>query len=265
MTESRECRELEPALAPYVDGESAPQDRAAVDAHLQRCPPCRDRVAGERAIRDALHARRAELRPGASDRLRARCAAHARGGERPAAAPAASRLRRLVPLSLAATLLLAVAGVFVFGFNHEAIAAQLALDHLKCFDVIGEEGTRDPAVAEARWLAQRGWTIVVPPSSPEHGLQLVGVRRCFSTDGAAAHCMYRWRDQDLSVYIMPRALDTLGTAEQDVDKFGRRAIMWTSGNRTYLIVTRRLRRGADAPREAEGFEAVAGYLRRSVR
>ncbi len=256
MTESRKCCELEPALAPYVDGEAAPQDRAAVEAHLERCPPCRDRVAGERSVRDALHARRDELRGGASDLLRARCVAHARQAAGRAAPSVGARLRRVVPLSLAATLLLAVGGVFLFGVNHEAIAAQLALDHLKCFDVLGDNGPTDAKAAEASWQARRGWPIAVPPSSSEHDLQLVGVRRCFSTDGAAAHCMYRWRRQDLSVYIVPHRLDGVGTVEQAVENFGRGTIMWTSGDRTYLIVTKG---------RPEGLDAVAGYIRRTVR
>jgi anti-sigma factor RsiW len=274
MTDSRTCRELEPALTPYVDGESSPPERAAVDAHLNRCPPCRDRVAGERAVRDALHARRDRLRPAASDLLRARCAAHARST---AASPAVSRRprfwrvrgippSRLVPLSLAATLLLAVAGIFLFGVNEEAIAAQLTLDHMKCFDVIGEEGTQDPKAAEAKWLAERGWSIGVAPSSTEHGLQLVGIRRCLSTDGTAAHCMYRWRDEDLSVYILPHALDSVGTAEQAIEKLGHRAIMWTSGGRTYVVLVRaRLRQGSGGQGRHEGLDAVAGYIRRQVR
>jgi anti-sigma factor RsiW len=248
----RDCRELEAVLAPYVDGESDARVRASVEAHLDHCPPCRDRVAGERAARDVLAARRAELRSCASERLRARCAAHRRFD---AAASSMSRLGRLLPLSLAATLLLAVAGVFLFGVNHEAVAAQLALDHLKCFQVSGEEGTIDPKVAAAAWQARRGWTIGVPPSSAEHNLKLVGVRRCFSTDGAAAHCMYRWRDEDLSVYIIPRALEGVGAAQQVLEKFGRGAIMWSNGGRTYLVVTRG---------RPDGFEAVAGYIRRHV-
>jgi anti-sigma factor RsiW len=253
MTESCTCRELEPALASYVDGEASSQERATVDAHLERCRPCRDRVAGERAVRDALHTRRDRLRPAASDLLRARCAAY---GRPVAAPPAVPRIRRLVPLSLAATLLLAVAGIFLFGVNEDAIAAQLALDHMKCFDVIGEEGTQEPRAAEAKWLAERGWSIGVAPSSLEHGLQLVGIRRCLSTDGTAAHCMYRWRDQDLSVYILPHALESVGTAEQVVEKFGHRAIMWTNAGRTYLVIVRGRR---------EGVDAVAGYIRRHVR
>lgn len=252
MTESRECRELEPALAPYVDGESAPQERASVEAHLERCRPCRERVAGEREIRDVLHARRDELRPAASDLLRARCTAHARRARQ----PAARRLRRLVPLSLAATLLLAVGGIFLFGVNHEAIAAQLALDHMKCFDVIGEEGTRDARAAESKWIARRGWPITVAPSSAEHDLQLVGIRRCLSTHGEAAHCMYRWRGQNLSVYIEPHRLDTVGAGAEALHKFGHREIMWVDADRTYLIVTRG---------RPDGLDAVASYIRRSVR
>jgi anti-sigma factor RsiW len=231
-----------------------------MDAHLERCPPCRDRLAAERAARDVLHARRDRLQTAASDVLRARCAAHATH----ARDVRASRLRRLVPLSLAATLLLAVGGVFLFGVNHEAVAAQLALDHMKCFDVIGEEGTRDATVAETTWLARRGWDIGVPRSSPEHNLELVGVRRCFSSDGAAAHCMYRWRDQALSVYILPRPLE-VGTAEQIVEKFGHRAIIWTKSGRTYLVVTRRPGQGNGTPSGRGELESVTAYIRRSVR
>ena len=254
----RECRELEPVLASYVDGESAPPERASIDAHLDRCASCRARVAGERAAREILRARRTELRPAASEMLRARCSAHRRSASGPSATPSrfAPRLRRLVPLSLAATLLLAVAGVFLFGVNHEAVAAQLALDHMKCFDVIGDNGPTDSKAAAEAWRSARGWSIGVPPSSNEHDLQLVGVRRCYSTDGAAAHCMYRWRGQNLSVYIVPHPVDGVGTAQQVVEKFGHGAVMWSSGPRTYFVVTRG---------RPQGFEEVAGYVRRSVR
>ena len=53
-------------------------------------------------------------------------------------------VRRWAPLSLAATLVLAVAGVFVFGLNNrvEALAASLAVDHVKCFKVSGADAPR---------------------------------------------------------------------------------------------------------------------------
>ncbi len=68
------CQELETLFASYVDEEAAPTDRAAVETHLQTCPPCRDRISSERAARDVLKARRAGLRPCASQALRTRCA-----------------------------------------------------------------------------------------------------------------------------------------------------------------------------------------------
>src|SRR4051794_35370449 len=100
------CRDLDPLFAPYADGEAAADDRAAVEAHLQRCPPCRERVAEQRPVRAALGATRPTLRACASEHLRARCAAHAHaaGIARPPATRARA-VRRWIPLSLAATLI----------------------------------------------------------------------------------------------------------------------------------------------------------------
>ena len=145
------CQDLEPLLAPYVDGDAQAASRATVEAHLDRCPPCRDRVAGQRAVREIIVARRTVLRGCASEHLRARCAAHS--------APARSfgpfRPQRGCPLSLAATLVLAVAGAFMLGLNNqvEALAAQLTLDHLMCFQFAPE---RAHARGFGRGAASRG-------------------------------------------------------------------------------------------------------------
>ncbi|HEY8153541.1 MAG TPA: zf-HC2 domain-containing protein [Myxococcota bacterium] len=42
------CRELIDFLAAYLDGELAPDPRAAFDAHLALCPSCVDYLAGYR-------------------------------------------------------------------------------------------------------------------------------------------------------------------------------------------------------------------------
>src|SRR5262245_51556199 len=127
------CRDLDPFFAPYADGDVATGDRASVEAHLERCPPCRDLVDIQRSVRGVMVARRAALRPGASETLRARCAEHARASA-PAPPSVISRVtsRRWVPLSLAATLLIAIAGAFLFNLNDnvEALTAQLTLDHM---------------------------------------------------------------------------------------------------------------------------------------
>ena len=56
------CRELDALFAPYADGGVAPDDCASIEAHLERCPPCRDRVAVQQGVRGVMTARRATLR-----------------------------------------------------------------------------------------------------------------------------------------------------------------------------------------------------------
>ena len=43
----RTCGDLDERLAPYVDGEAAPDSRRAVDAHLAACPECRTQADAE--------------------------------------------------------------------------------------------------------------------------------------------------------------------------------------------------------------------------
>ena len=66
---------------------------------------------------------------------------------------------------MAATLVLAVAGVFVYGLNGgtEALAAQLAVDHVKCFEFSKQPTVMPDAKALSReWSAKRGWAIKIP-------------------------------------------------------------------------------------------------------
>jgi anti-sigma factor RsiW len=41
------CRDIEPQLTAYVDGEVDGVERETLETHLERCPPCRSRVATE--------------------------------------------------------------------------------------------------------------------------------------------------------------------------------------------------------------------------
>jgi len=154
-----------------------------------------------------------------------------------AAAPASRRatlLRRWAPLSVAATLVLAVAGVFVFGLNDrvEALAASLAVDHVKCFKVEGAVAHADAEVAARGWQQDQGWPIVVPRSEPAQQLTLLDVRRCFTTDGRSAHLMYTWRGAPLSVYVLPEDIGR----DRVVDQMGHQAVIWCANRRTYAVV-----------------------------
>ena len=227
--EIKNCGELDERLTPYVDGEAAPDARRAVDGHLAACPPCKKHADAEAVARDLVHEHRTALTARAPESLRARCSAlHA------PVAPRQSVIRRWAPLSLAATIVLAVAGVFVFGLNDrvEALAASLAVDHVKCFKVSGSADRVDAHAAEKQWLDDQGWSVVVPPTSPAEQLTLVDVRRCFSTDGRAAHMMYVWRGAPVSLYVLPESVGR----DQVVQKVGQQAVIWCANNRTYAVV-----------------------------
>ena len=258
-----DCRDLEPLFASYVDGEALPADRAAVDAHVRTCAPCGERLACETEVRRALASRREQLRASASDALRRRCTE----ARRPAAAAAAgaamvgprgSSRRMWVPLSMAATILLAVGGAFFYGLRSggEAFAAQLMTDHVKCFEVAPQPTVLPDAQALAReWLSTRGWSLKVPNAQTSEQLQLLGVRRCISTDGTTAHMMYKWRGQPLSVYVVNHEDKHFDSSPRLIERFGQEAIVWCARGRTYAVVAR------GRPTDVEH---VAKYLRLSA-
>jgi anti-sigma factor RsiW len=253
------CQDLDPLFAPYADGQAAPAERASVEAHLERCPPCRERVAEQRMVHAALTACRPALRPCASEHLRARCAGYARAA---AGAPPSVRsvaVRRWLPLSLAATLVLAVAGAFLFGLNNkvEALAAQMTLDHVTCFQFAPQRlGHADASLASREWQASHGWPIQIPATFAAEQLELLGVRRCAMSSGRVAHILYKWRGQPLSVFVVPRTIAPVQDRQEIVRKFGHDAVMWSDSDRTYVILARA--RPADlAP--------VIGYVRANAR
>jgi len=48
------CRDYEPMLTPYVDGELSEADRGRVEEHLSACPRCRERLAELKALQEEL-------------------------------------------------------------------------------------------------------------------------------------------------------------------------------------------------------------------
>ena len=251
------CRDIESNLAPFVDGEHASLDRAAIDAHLLACPSCRNRVAAERAVHELVCARRGSLRSPAPDALRQRCAA-----QRALAAPrpAWRSQRGWVPVSLAASLIFVTGLVLLFGWGSsvETYAAQLAVDHLKCFQFPPDAGAApDVTLLGRNWSEGNGWPLKVAASSATEQLQLLGVRRCGSSKGRLAHILYKWHGEPLSVYVLNTRFDHSAGAghDHDVTRLGEHAIVWTERGRTYAVVADR--RVADLGR-------VASYVRRAI-
>jgi anti-sigma factor RsiW len=251
-------------FAPYVDGAAEPQTRAEVDAHLSRCPPCRERVELERAARTVVTARRDVLRGCASEHLHRRCAAQRAAAKIAAVAgagqPRSFVRRTIVPLSMAASIVLAAAVLFIsLGRQVEVLAAQFAADHVKCFQFSSREVSARPpdaALLSQQWTRERGWPLKIPASTSNYELELIGVRRCGSTEGVAAHMMYLWRGEPLSVYVMNSESKRAKPEEQFVETLGQDAVVWKQEGRTYAVV-------AHATRSE--LEPVVRYVRASAR
>jgi anti-sigma factor RsiW len=237
------CNELEPLVVPFVDGEIAEADRAHVDDHLRACPACRGRVDAERAAREAVFAARDRLRESAPPALRSRCVG---------LCSARRHARRWVPVALAAAASFLAALLWFGGTDAgtPVLAAQLTLDHVKCSKFNSTRVSGSPMELAAYWRQQYGWPIRVPADFG-HDVQLSGVRRCGSSDGRTAHIMYTHNGRPLSLFIARAGRRT----PRVVDVFGHEAVVWSSDDRTYVLV-------GDEPRPE--MEALAALIRKDI-
>ena len=240
-----DCKTIDPLITPYVDGDLDPDGRGRVDAHVRACPPCHSRVSAERAVRDLVRTRRADIAADtASDALRARCAMlrSAKASRAYAGIAGARRFSgALKPLAIAAGVILAAGGVFIYeatGRSTRVLAAELTADHVKCFGVMNSlVGTDANAAAVEQVMADVfGWQMHVPEPVGE-GLEFVGARPCLYAKGKAAHLMYRHHGQPLSVFMLPQ-LARPGKKDETVDVMGHEAAVWSRDGRTFVLVAR---------------------------
>jgi anti-sigma factor RsiW len=228
------CQDVGRLITPYLDAEAGAADRQAVDAHLRVCQPCARRAAAEETARRVVMVMAASLSVTAPGALRERCAA---------LAPKPGRQRRwvllgwrAVSLATASLVVLGLAGTLLYAVvthSPTVLAAELALDHVKCFALFEPRVAAADAAAVAKQLeADYGWRLDVPASSPADRLTLVGARRCLSTDGRVAHVLYRHNGRPVSLFMMP------GTSrpETRISVAGHVARVWTRDDTTYVMV-----------------------------
>ncbi len=226
------CEQAEARLTPWVDGEMAAADRVAMAAHLAACSGCAERAARERTARELVQQRRsALLGETAPESLCARLRADAHLARQ---VRGATRWRR-VSLSIAATLALAFSGLTLHvatGRSTTLLAAQLAVDHVKCHLTDHDRGAVNPTDVQHRLAERYGFHARVPASSPEQRLRLIGARRCLTGEGTNAHILYRLDGRPVSLYLVPN--ETRAPASLKV--LGRNAIVWSRDNGTYVLV-----------------------------
>jgi anti-sigma factor RsiW len=249
-----ECRRTADRLTAYVDETLPPAERAAVDSHLNDCPPCRvsadHQQGGRTVLREcADQLRSAPLPPG----LRSRCTALAR--EHAERAAARSWTARIIPATLAVALVLFTAIAIVTlatERSNTVLAAQLTADHAKCFRAFPPSGDDvDAHAAEERLASLYGWDIHVPPSSPRDGVRLVGARRCLYGDGRIPHLLYEVSGQPLSLFVLEGEMRKPG----DVTAFGHRSRIWTRGPTTFVLVS---------PTSAGDLSQAVSYVRQEA-
>ncbi len=248
-----ECSRIDPLVTPFVDGDLPHGDEVVVAQHLTACPPCRAKVAAERAIRSLLQARRADLTAAhAPDDLKRRCSGLASSSSRtvvpfpaaretprvPLLAAARTWRAKLAPYAVAATLILAVGTAFLYQATRSSsrvLAAELALDHEKCFRLNHLLSTANtPSAVQASMHSWFDWDVHLPDTSDHEDVSLVGSRPCLYGEGKVAHIMYMHRGQPVSLFMLPRET----REEQVVSVFGHHARIWAEGDRTFVLVAR---------------------------
>jgi anti-sigma factor (TIGR02949 family) len=229
-----DCRQIEALLPPFVDGVASSVEATAIQIHLDRCPPCRRAAEAQAAVRELLRCRCESLRGPAPNDLHARVrqGALVAGGR----APLLGVGGRLSALAAAAACVVAVGGTLVWATGRSSVlmAAQLTLDHLKCFLIDGDDhGTPLSAeAAEQRMQTQFGWSVPVPRVPVRDDVHLVAVRRCLYAEGIVAHVLYRYAGEPVSLFVMPHTV----ARTADLGAFGRHAQVLVRGDITYVLV-----------------------------
>ena len=253
------CREVEDKLAWYVDGAARAELGQAIKAHLETCDACRQLAHAQTVARTVLKARAAQLSPVAPPGLRTRIIANM-----PPQQPAAPRSEggliwtRLSAFAAAAIVVLTLGAVLLPVATIRSttvLAAQLALDHLKCVTIEGDADGEPIAKEQAEATLKQEFDLIVavPPSLAAEKLELMAVRRCLYGDGRAAHLMYRLDGEPVSLFIVPG----LTRPAAELSLFGHEQVVWTQGDRTYMLVARGGSRNE--------LSRVASYLRNEAK
>lgn len=249
------CNDLADRLTTVVDGGATEEDAAAVAQHVATCDDCRQTLHAQTTARTVLRARSAQLAVTAPPGLRTRLVASARA-ERPEPKGVLSWRWSLSAFAAAAMLVLTLGAVLLPVVTERStvvLAAQLALDHLKCFVIDGDQSGSPISKAEAEAIVQRdhGWSANVPASTD--GLELMAVRYCLYGDGLAAHVLYRADGQPVSLFIIPG----LTRPATELSALGHDEVVWSHGGRTYVLVS--------AAGTKAGLARVAWYLQNEAR
>jgi len=216
------CRDVATALDAYLDDELSVLEVLRVQNHLHDCGHCRAMMEAEAALRALLEADAMEdaLPPALRDRVVQRVAAAA------ASLPAAERWRRgaavvLRPaIALAALLALAL---LVPGIRGPIEPPQFAMDAAAQYRFSSEavEPDLDLRTTDlhqlAAWMQGRVGLSVSAPTVNRPKRHLVGGSIASLGGVPAAHLVYEWDGQRLSLFVIPTPSSRSEWPEREID------------------------------------------------
>ncbi len=266
MTET--CRQVEPCLYPYVDGELGAEGRRAIEAHLAGCAACREQVTREWEFRRRVIA--PLEREAAPPALRAtveqlvqiglwtgRWGRRGDGGGARDGRPGRGRAaRRRIVLRAAAALL----GVGLVGAGGWFAAKPVQATSLAVAAVAQHDrfvrGLLEPEVAGPSQTQIDGWLrrrLDFPVSFPELPAQapvgqvvLLGARLTYLGGTQVAFLMYAYQGEKISLFALPRevaairtntALTVGRTTFYYRPQAGYEVMMWTHGDVSYILIS----------------------------
>lgn len=260
-----ECRDLEPLLQAYVDGEFEAADQAELEAHLAGCTKCRAIVAQELKFHEQLRAAAATVR--APEALRARIEQGLKHEHRWAT------VRKIVRPEVVAAL--AACAGFLAYFSSQRFLEPLLKDavsnhaHNLPVEVQGDEQHVQ------RWFA--GKVDFNVPLPHLHQVKMLGGRLSHVSDRAAAYVVYegpKAHRVSLFVFDDPNAPIEMGLGgkrerinDRDVvmaNERGYNVAMWRDNEIVYSLVSDLDERDIVDLLQGRAHQVPAGQLRQAV-
>lgn len=142
-------------------------------------------------------------------------------------------------------------GYAVVSGSQALFVAGLTLDHVKCFALSSSASPNaNASMVSSDLRRDYGWRLSVPAASKELRLDLVGARRCLSSDGTVAHVLYRHEGKPVSLFMVPGHAREAGA----LSMLGHESRIWSRGDTTFVLV------GSEG---AAGIDPVARYFEAS--
>ncbi len=224
------CRDLQPQLTPYLDGELIAEARLIVEAHLAACAACAQLVERERHALSVFRAAARAASPTAPAALKARVV---EGPRRDAARQRNRRGARWVAVAAGLTAAVVVSHQVYRGHQRRLYEQDAALRHARNFPL---EIEQPQAAALEQWFGGKlDHRVSVPrfPNARATGARLLQVR-----DKPAAYIRYDTARQQLGLFVFDDDHDVDVGAEPALgSSHGYNVVSWREGDVVYQLVS----------------------------